>query len=71
MVYSLVLTTLLYRQFQKSPASVTTSSHLGYTTEQACKNAGRAHANAVNQTFTRSGENMKMIVIFSCSPTDI
>lgn len=71
MTYALILTTLLYGQFQKSPVSVTTTSHKGYSTEQSCKNAGKAHAGAVNQTFTRSGENMKLIVIYSCSSTDI
>lgn len=66
MLYALILTTYLYGSFDKSPVAVTQTSTPGFTTEQACKNAGRvAQAGAV-QTSSR-----KTIIIYQCAPLSL
>ena len=65
MIYALILTTYLFGPFNTSPVAVTQTSTPGFTSEQACKNAGRvAQAGAV-QT---EGHGNKTVITYQCAP---
>jgi len=68
MIYALILTTYLYGPFDSSPVAVTQTSTPGFTTEQACKNAGRvAQAGAVSSPI----HGRQTVITYQCAPLSI
>jgi len=68
MIYALILTTYLFGSFQKSPMSVTQTSTPGFTSEQACKNAGKiAQAGAVQPPSSEQ----QTVVTYLCVPLSL
>lgn len=68
MIYALILTTYVFGSFQKSPMAVEQTSTVGFTTEQACVNAGKvAKAGAVRPS---AGEQ-KTVVTYLCVPLSV
>lgn len=51
MLYTLILTTYLVGNFDQIPAAVMQTSTLGFTTEQACNNAGKVAVNGAPPGF--------------------
>lgn len=67
-IYVLILTTFMYGSYQKSPVAVAQTSTPGFTTQQACINAGKA---AQANLITLPAQEQNAIVTYLCVPLSI
>lgn len=68
MLYTLILTTYMYGEFQKSPMAVAQTSTPGFTTHQACINAGKvAQAGRPNI----GSHEQSVLIVYQCAPLSI
>lgn len=68
MIYALILTTYMFSSAQKGPAAVTQTSTVGFTTAQACKNAGKvARAGAIGL----DDSDKRVVITYQCAPLEI
>lgn len=65
MIYTLVLVTALIPSYPNSGGNVSSSSIHGFTTEQACINAGK------KIMIPRNGEYHKTVATFACVKMDV
>jgi hypothetical protein len=68
MVYALILTTFMYGTFSKSPMAVTQTSTIGFTTQQACINAGQV---AKAGTPNIGSSEQSVIITYQCAPLSV
>lgn len=62
MIYALILTTYMFGSFDKSPVAIAQTSTSGFTTEQACKNAGK-----IAQSGAVQAPSQTTVVTYQCS----
>lgn len=70
MVYVLIVTTMFYGFFQKSPVALSKVVISGFTTEQACNNAGLKEQ-AQSKEFVINGDTKTLYTTFTCSPLSV
>lgn len=66
-IYVLILNTFMYGSYQKSPAVAQTSTP-GFTTQQACINAGKA---AQENLITLPAHEQNVVATYLCVPLSI
>ena len=68
LVYVLILTTYMAGGLQSRPVAVAQTVVSGFTTEQACKNAGKTAAKGAPTTV---GGGHSVTVTYQCSPLSL
>ncbi len=71
MLYTLILTTYLVGNFNEMPAAVMQTSTPGFTTEQACNNAGKVAINGAPSGFKTAVGTLRVSVTYQCAPLSL
>ena len=71
MLYTLILTTYLVGNFNEMPASIMQTSTPGFTSEQACKNAGDVARNGAPSKFSVTVGTLRVHVTYQCAPMSV
>ena len=71
LVYVLILTTYIAGDHQSRPVAVAQTSISGFTTEQACKSAGKAAAQGAPTSIGHPRFGSQVTVTYQCSPLSL